>query len=147
MNYIQESKLEQFIDILKQIAKGCLYLEENKIIHRDLAARNCLLNQESTLIVKISDFGLARDIKNNSNDLYEIETKKHLPLRWMAPESIFEGYFTTKSDVWSFGILACEVFNFGSKPYSGISSHYINRYRPKFEIQKIFKKMNFKFEQ
>ena len=117
--------LEQFIDILKQISKGCLYLEENKIIHRDLAARNCLLNQESTLILKISDFGLARDIKNNSNDLYEIETKKHLPLRWMAPESIFEGYFTTKSDVWSFGILVYEVFNFGSKPYSGIIVHII----------------------
>ena len=54
----------------------------------------------------------------------------------MAPESIFEGYFTTKSDVWSFGILACEVFNFGSKPYSGISYlYYIGRYCPKLGIQ------------
>lgn len=115
--------LEQFIDFIKQISNGCLYLEENKIVHRDLAARNCLLNNNNNndnirTIVKISDLGLARDIY--ANDFYEIKSNKPLPFRWMAPESIFDGIFSTESDVWSFGILVCEIFNFGAQPYPGI---------------------------
>jgi len=64
------------IYILTQIANGCSYLEQNKIVHRDLAARNCLLNKESNqlhITVKISDLGLARDVY--SCDLYEIKGK------------------------------------------------------------------------
>jgi serine/threonine protein kinase len=60
--------------ILVQIANGCSYLEQNKIVHRDLAARNCLLNKdsnESDITVKISDLGLARDIY--TSDIYEIK--------------------------------------------------------------------------
>jgi serine/threonine protein kinase len=95
--------LIEFMKILVQIASGCLYLEEQKIVHRDLAARNCLLHKESLsneedIIVKISDLGLARDICYTN--LYQIESNNKLPLRWMAPESIFNGLFTTKSDVW-----------------------------------------------
>jgi serine/threonine protein kinase len=105
--------LEQLlINIIKQISNGCLYLENNKIIHRDLAARNCLLNNQ--FVVKISDFGLAKNI------IYVIKNKRPLPLRWMAPESIFDGLFTSKSDVWSFGILLYEIFTFGSQPYPGL---------------------------
>ena len=60
--------------ILVQIANGCSYLEQNKIVHRDLAARNWLLNKdsnESDITVKISDLGLARDIY--TSDIYEIK--------------------------------------------------------------------------
>ena len=126
---INESfNLEIFLNILIQISNGCLYLESNKIVHRDLAARNCLLNKENNnLVVKISDLGLARNIytNNNNNLIYEIKNKRPLPLRWMAPESIFDGYFTSKSDVWSFGILTSEVFNYGVQPYFGMSINEI----------------------
>jgi serine/threonine protein kinase len=119
--------IEQFIKILIQISNGCLYLENNKIVHRDLAARNCLLNKDNNnnLIVKISDLGLARDIY--TCDLYKINMNKQqfLPFRWMSPESIFDGEFTIKSDVWSFAILVCEIFNFGNQPYSGMSNNEI----------------------
>ncbi len=112
--------IEQFIKILIQISNGCLYLENNKIVHRDLAARNCLLNKDNNnLTVKISDLGLARNIY--TNEIYEIKNKRPLPLRWMAPESIFDAFFTSKSDVWSFGILVGEIFNFGVQPYFGMS--------------------------
>lgn len=45
------------------ISKGCKYLEENRFIHRDIAARNCLLTTKGPgRVVKIADFGMARDI-------------------------------------------------------------------------------------
>ncbi len=119
----ESSNLEMFLNILIQISNGCLYLESNKIVHRDLAARNCLLNKDdnNNLIVKISDLGLARNIY--TKEIYEIKNKRKLPLRWMAPESIFDGFFTSKSDVWSFGILMSEIFNYKAQPFYGLSNN------------------------
>ena len=48
--------------------------------------------------VKIGDFGLARDIYKN--DYYRKEGEGLLPVRWMSPESLIDGVFTTQSDVW-----------------------------------------------
>lgn len=56
----------QMIDLLEMaldVARGCQYLEDNHFIHRDIAARNCLLTtKERSRVVKIADFGMARDI-------------------------------------------------------------------------------------
>ncbi len=49
-------------------------------------------------VVKIGDFGLARDIYKN--DYYRKEGEGLLPVRWMSPESLVDGVFTTQSDVW-----------------------------------------------
>jgi len=69
---------------------------------RDLAARNCLVSvkeyENSSRVVKIGDFGLARDIYKN--DYYRKRGEGLLPVRWMAPESLIDGVFTNRSDVW-----------------------------------------------
>jgi proto-oncogene tyrosine-protein kinase ROS len=52
-------------------------------------------------VVKVSDFGLARDIYKN--DYYRKEGEGLLPVRWMAPESLIDGVFTSQSDIWAFG--------------------------------------------
>ena len=67
---------------------------------RDLAARNCLVSGRDPTVrkVKIGDFGLARDIYKN--DYYRKEGEGLLPVRWMSPESLIDGVFTTQSDVW-----------------------------------------------
>ena len=70
------------------------------ICFRDLAARNCLVSSVHPvdMVIKIGDFGLARDIYKN--DYYRKEGEGLLPVRWMSPESLVDGVFTTLSDIW-----------------------------------------------
>lgn len=99
----------QFLHISMQICDGMEYLASHHYVHRDLAARNCLVGDELT--VKISDFGLSRDIY--SSDYYRVQSKSLLPVRWMPSESILYGKFTTESDVWSFGVVLWEIYSYG----------------------------------
>ena len=48
-----------------------------------------------------------------------------LPVRWMAPESLADGIFTSMSDIWSYGVLLYEVVTFGSFPYQGLSNKQV----------------------
>lgn len=104
-----------------QIAAGMEYLSSHHFVHRDLAARNCLVGENLT--VKISDFGLSRDIY--AADYYRMQTKSLVPIRWMPPESIFFGKFTTESDIWSFGIIMWEIYSYGLQPYYGFSNQEV----------------------
>lgn len=104
--------------VIWHVAKGMQYLHKHSIIHRDLASRNILVhrNEDSSVVAKVSDFGLSR--LDEFGKGYELTTAQKLPLKWMAPECFTRRLWTTASDVWSFGILIWEVFTDALEPYS-----------------------------
>jgi serine/threonine protein kinase len=107
--------LYHLLDICRQVSSGLAHMASIKFVHRDIAARNCLVgNRDGELVVKVSDFGMARNIYQRE---YYSKDGGMLPLRWMAPEAVTDGRNTTLSDVWSFGVLMWEVFTFGYLPY------------------------------
>ncbi|VDM32423.1 unnamed protein product [Hydatigera taeniaeformis] len=103
-------------------------------VFSDLAARNCLLTEDRVL--KIADFGMAREehVYEPGQSGEEGERKRHkkgkklsdrngpIPIKWTAPEALYSNRYTSKCDVWSFGILLWEIFSAGDTPYHGLTN-------------------------
>ncbi|CAL4060308.1 unnamed protein product, partial [Meganyctiphanes norvegica] len=119
-DYLRKNKDIEFhvlMNMAAQVASGMAYIEAKQYVHRDLAARNVLVGQNN--IVKVADFGLSRLIDEGF-----YKTKSTLfPIKWTAPEACTHKLFTIKSDVWSFGILAYEIFTNGGEPYPNMTNN------------------------
>ncbi|XP_034019939.1 tyrosine-protein kinase Mer [Thalassophryne amazonica] len=110
---------QSLLRFMIDISTGMDYLSSRGFLHRDLAARNCMLGDD--LRVCVADFGLSKKIY--SSNYYRQKVAIRVPVKWMAIESLSESLYTTKSDVWSFGVTMWEIVSRGRTPYPGVHNH------------------------
>eukprot|EP00117_Sycon_ciliatum_P007312 scpid4908/ scgid4438/ Protein sevenless len=129
------------VNMMEDIARGMVYLEQQHKVHRDLAARNILIannpmSPERKL--KISDFGLTRDNYTEEYVMDLTQRDKALPVRWVAPECMTQGIFNSKSDVWAFGVVCWELGSLGDTPYGNFRSarDIVNEVKRGLKIQR-----------
>ncbi|XP_030554097.1 tyrosine-protein kinase-like otk [Drosophila novamexicana] len=111
----------QMLAVAYQIARGMDAIYRARFTHRDLATRNCVISSE--FIVKVAYPALCKD-------KYSREYHKHrntlLPVRWLAPECIQEDEYTTKSDIFAFGVVVWELFNQATKlPHEDLTNEQV----------------------
>ncbi|KAK0409320.1 hypothetical protein QR680_004473 [Steinernema hermaphroditum] len=112
--HLHKVSINERIGFMIQIARGMghLHAMDPQIIHGDLAARNVLMKvhpfDESRFILKVTDFGLS---KLNPSDMHVLpDDPDTIPFNWLAPETWYHREFTAKTDVWTFGLTALEIF-------------------------------------
>uniref|UniRef100_A0A673TTW7 Tyrosine-protein kinase n=1 Tax=Suricata suricatta TaxID=37032 RepID=A0A673TTW7_SURSU len=148
LSYLRERRgalrKDMLLSMCEDVCEGMEYLERNCFIHRDLAARNCLVSAAS--IVKISDFGMTRYVLD---DEYISSSGAKFPIKWSPPEVFHFNKYSSKSDVWSFGVLMWEVFTEGKMPFENKSNLQVveaiskgfRLYRPQLAPMSIYEVM------
>ena len=113
-------------DAINDILNAMKFVHGKKIWHLDLAARNCLVTDDNR--IKVSDFGNATYSTRREQELpakvreQDINKISFLEVnyRWMPPEVLRKQKITSKTDVWSFGVLIHEICLAGKLPWPNL---------------------------
>lgn len=115
---IPTENMDFLFDLCIQLTAAVNYLESLQyMLHRDLASRNCLVSDDMCL--KLGDFGRARYV---TDDTYQAPRSEKVAVKWCAPEVLCSFIYSTKSDVWSMGVVYWEIFSGGARPYASLSA-------------------------
>ncbi|XP_066571117.1 tyrosine-protein kinase BTK [Amia ocellicauda] len=145
LNYLRETIKRptaiELLEMCKDVSEGMAYLESQMYIHRDLAARNCLVDHNGT--IKVTDFGLSRYVLD---DEYTSSAGSKFPVRWSPPEVLLYCKFSSKSDIWAFGVLMWEIYTLGKMPYDRLNnteivekvSNGLRLYRPQLANERVY---------
>ncbi|XP_076098947.1 tyrosine-protein kinase Fyn-like isoform X2 [Mytilus galloprovincialis] len=120
--YLREGKgkdlsVTQLLWIAAQIAEGMCYMEKEKFVHRNLGARNILVGEGNN--VKIAGLGMTKVVDDPD---FNFRRGLKMAIKWMAPEVLLCNKYSTKADIWSYGIVLIEIFTYGKEPYEGMGS-------------------------
>lgn len=101
---------EQCVDILTQILEGIAYLHNNDLIHRDLKPQNILiLRSKGHYVPKITDFGISKQLTDEESSMVTnsvLAGTRH----YASPEQLMEKTIGKNTDLWSFGVIAYQMF-------------------------------------
>ena len=101
-------------------ARGMRHVATNGYVFRDLAARNVLIDNSGRC--RICDFGMAKLTIPIPGEKLTVEVSASIHQdqslwRWMAPESVMDNTYSTKTDIWQFGLLMWEIVTLGGIPF------------------------------
>lgn len=104
--------VDEALRLAEDMLRGLAYAHAKGIIHRDIKPANILLSSDGQ--AKLADFGIARPVDSN---LTAVGSMLGTP-NYMSPEQVKCAPVTTKSDLFSFGIVLYEMLT-GVKPFAG----------------------------
>eukprot|EP00038_Savillea_parva_P009091 m.181199 g.181199 ORF g.181199 m.181199 type:complete len:881 (+) comp15189_c0_seq1:77-2719(+) len=122
MKTVSLTSKEQIL-ICAEIAKGMAYMEKINFVHCDLAARNVLVGSDNQF--KVADFGMTRRLRNRPR--WRGNQGMKVAIRWASIEVLDDRVFTTKADVWAYGVVMWEVFAYGVMPYPGLKNADVHK--------------------
>lgn len=128
LNFLRDNKDtlqdDLLLDIGIHVARGMAYLHTHLIVHRDIRADNILIDENN--VCKIAGLSLIKKVDETTHTFNATGTEV-LPIKWAAPEVLMHGVFSTRSDVWSFGIFLYEIVTRGTTPYPGMTNSMVTK--------------------
>ncbi len=134
LQYYKEGNLQQLLDresllfeqkdnILKGILSGLHYLHDHQIIHRDLKPRNILIlkDEDNEYVPKITDFGISKELDADKSSFFDNSIMGAGTFTYSPPEQLSSKKINKNADLWSFGVLAYQVFT-GQLPFASYKS-------------------------
>lgn len=146
LQYYEEGNLQQLIDsgklnqtqkeaLLRQILEGVEYLHNQEIIHRDLKPQNILIaKRNDEYIPKITDFGISKKLDLNKSSVFTNSLAGAGTMAYASPEQLLGKTIKKNTDLWSFGVIVCQVFT-GKLPFS-VGRDGINSEAGRIELYK-----------